>query len=178
MKLNISLPQPKATYDPRQWQDIIRQVEVALARVVLVSPAYGEMHLHSGSQAVVISASSTWTKVGAGMTGGVQSRILFQNASELAVSEKGVYQAVWGIYLDAAGPNDEIEGGVMVNGAIVTKGTAHVKFTAATTTGGFASSLLMELFPGDVVALAVNNNTDADDVTVEHASLVLTKVSH
>lgn len=137
---------------------------------------YGEMYADNVSQAVAIAAGNTWTNITAGMSAGDSNAFTFQNNSELLCNVAGKYAAQWSLAMDTTGANDDIEGGIGVNGVVQIKTKNHTFVQIPNEEFGLASGGTLTLVVGDVVTLMVNNNTDADDLVLEHANLMLWKL--
>jgi hypothetical protein len=86
----------------------------------------------------------------------------------------GNYLIVWSLSADA-GANDEVEGGYMVNGTAVEKGTAHSAPTAGKAMS-MAASCIQNLLATDEVSLFVRNHTDGDNIVVEHGALTIVRL--
>lgn len=134
---------------------------------------YGSMYDNGTTQAVVISAASTWTAVDGGMTGGTSNAFTFQNSRELKCNVPGKYMAVWTIGGSSAGGGDDIEGTLMINGTAQTNVTSKAYEPTANKEYILASNGILTLAANDVVKFALQNLTNGDDQTVDHANLTL-----
>jgi len=134
-------------------------------------PAYGAMTAFDVAFTIVVSASNTWTAIASSLTSGLLYRFNFQNNSELLCGESGVYKIDWNLALDALNANDNIEGGILINGTIQTGFVSHLKFANANSTSAMGAAGIVSLNAGDVVKLAINNNTAANSAVMQHASV-------
>ncbi len=135
----------------------------------------GEMYNFNTATAVVIAGANQWTEVGGGFSAGMLNGVTFQNAKELKIVTAGVYAMWWSMSLNALGANDNIEGGIFVNGAIAEHTVSHNHLATANDNATFGSHGFHTLAVDDLVSLAVNNNTDADDIVVEHGNLLIAR---
>lgn len=97
----------------------------------------------------------------------------------MQVSKAGRYLINWSISAQTASvANKEVEGGVMVNGTIQTKGRAHAEVSP----GGsnrpetIAGTLILDLAANDQISLGVENHTDTTDIVIHHANLTLIQI--
>lgn len=135
--------------------------------------AYGEMYAENVAYTVTIAGANTWTVVDGGMTAGTCTAFTFQNSSELACNRAGRYMVWWSLSLETTGANDDIEASVGVNGTQQSNMICHDFVVTPNEEFAVASHGIVLLALGDIVTLMVNNNTDADDLVVEHANLTL-----
>lgn len=134
-------------------------------------PSYGAMTAFNIGLTVVITAPNTWTAVPSSLSSGLLRNFTFQSASELVCGDSGVYKIDWNMAVEAVGANDNVEGGVTINGTIQTGFVSHLRFASPNFAGSFGAAGIVRLTAGDIIRLAVNNNTDADDVIVQHVAL-------
>lgn len=137
---------------------------------------YGEMYATNISVAIVVAAANTAYEVTSGMTGGLEYLMAFGGAHYIQAERGGIYLANWSLSIDTAGALDEIEGGLMIGGVAQNNGTAHTTVAAAADASTVAANALLQIAAGDQISLFVRNHTAARDITVEHASLTLTRI--
>lgn len=88
----------------------------------------------------------------------------------------GDYQIHWSLSLLTVSPNKDYAAGVMVDGAPVEIGWAHLTLGASTDTGNMSSLTIKELRSGQKVSIGILNHTDATNVSVEHASFSVIRI--
>lgn len=138
---------------------------------------YGSMYNHDGGTTVNIIALSTPTQVPSGFLQGEVNLATFGNAREITVTKAGQYKTPWQISFTTATANQEIEGGVMVDGVADLTITAHRRIGTATDTGSMGATGILDLDAGAVVSLWVMNESSSTvDVNIEHANLALVMV--
>jgi len=150
-------------------------IEHQLKRVLaLETPrrAYGAMYADDVSHLVVVAAASVYYPITGSLSAGLTHGVTFQSASQLLISYPGTYLINWAMSL-AAGNNDHLEGAIMVNSTVSGAGE-----TAAHTPGpgdqiAVSGTAILALSAGDIVRLCVENESDADDITLAHASMTV-----
>lgn len=140
---------------------------------------FGEMHQDNINTVVNIIALDTYVEIDAGFTAGELNLISFPDDHFLQITKPGRYAVFWSIAAQTASvANKEVEGAVMVNGAVVSKGQSHAEVSP----GGsnrpetFSAPLILNLANGEQVSLGIENHTDATDVVIAHASLVVMQI--
>lgn len=135
----------------------------------------GSMYGHDISETVAIGDNNP-TKISAGLSGGPENNVTFQNNHEMRILKAGFYSVNWSLSLNmAAGSNIEIEGGAMLNGTAVLRGTAHEKLVGGTDTVNISGNLIVDCAVNDLISLFVTNETDTNDVVIEHADAVISQ---
>lgn len=157
----------------RQWLQV--DTDGAASDVLINSLIYGSMYADDIAQAVVVAAAGTEYEVGGSLTGGSVNGFTFQNSKELLCTVAGNYLVNWSMSL-SAGNNDHISGGVMINST-----AQHNTENAAHTPGagdqvGVAGTGVITLAVNDLVKLFVENESDTDDIEVNHANLALVRI--
>lgn len=139
----------------------------------------GHMYQHNTDYTVSISASSTDYIVD-NMTCGVKRGIGFQNGQEFKVITPGIYFVFWHLAFTAGAANQEIEGGIAVNGTRDDSTTGHRTISTGTDSGSMSGVGMLILAANALIQLVVRNNTSTNDVIVGHcqitAKLETTKV--
>lgn len=144
----------------------------------IIVPAYGSMWANNISQTVVIAVANTYYAVNAGLTAGLMTIAFnFVNNSTLQCETLGTYLVNYATSLNCAFVNQDIEAGVMINSVIQPNTTNHHSTSAVSKDIMVAGTGIIELEEGDLVQLAVNNNTAIHDITVEHMNMTLVKIS-
>ena len=153
---------------------IERQIKRLLA---LETPrrVYGAMYADDVTQLVVVASTGVYYPVTASLSTGLTHGVTFQSASQLLISYPGTYLINWAMSL-SAGNNDHIEGAIMINSTVSGAGE-----TAAHTPGpgdqvAVSGTAILALAAGDIVRFCVENESDADDITMSHASMTVVLV--
>ena len=132
------------------------------------------MYQYDTGTTVTVSATNTWYEITTGWTDvGNGNDTTFQNSHEILIATAGVYEVSWFLGITVGTAAQSIEGGVTVNGTIDTTTVNHVYIVSASQENSFAGGGQIALSASDVVALAVNNETGTNNITVEHAGLRL-----
>lgn len=136
---------------------------------------YGSMYADDIAQAVVVTDAEVYYEVGGSLSSGSCNGLTFQNSKELLCTIAGKYLVNWSMSL-SAGNNDHIAGAVMVNSTAQdnTENAAHTP--GAGDQVGLSGSGIITLAVNDVVKLCVENESDTDDIEVNHATLALLRV--
>lgn len=152
-------------------------VRVALNLSGAINLSYGSMYNYDTSTTVTVAASETWYQIPSGYLVGFVNNTVFQNSREIRVIDAGVYAVVWSIsFTMSGGATQEVEGTIMVNAVADTSATAHRYIGTRTDTGNIGANGIVSLNAGDVVSMAVNNESDTNNVVVEHSSMTITRI--
>ncbi len=139
---------------------------------------HGSMYNHDTPTTVTISSSNTAVRIPSGFTAGQTKNVTFANARELVVLKAGRYLIAWQIsFQAAAGSNMDIEGFIMIDNVMNTQASAHRKIGTGTDTGSMSGVCILNLAANQVVSLGVLNETDTNNIVIEHANLGLVQVS-
>jgi len=91
-----------------------------------------------------------------------------------------MYEITWGMSIDfsaSPGALQQIEGGIMIDGAIQLPGRSHRTVANSTDTGHFSGFAILNLSANEIVSLALNNNTGAGKTLhVEHGNLIVKQI--
>lgn len=142
----------------------------------IVTGSYGSMYVDNGTINVTIAAANTYYEVASGFTGGTCSQFTFQNSKELVCNRAGTYKIDWSASRSVPGINQEIEMGIFKNGSILLNTTAHTASLTASTQQTSGGTGIITLAVGDLISLAVNNNTSTNTVTITHANVAIHRV--
>jgi hypothetical protein len=145
------------------------------------SVPYGEMYGDNISQSISVAATSTDYQVPAGLSAGNLNGFTFQNARELKCSVAGVYKVSWSMSVSCPSSNNqEVEGGVMLNGSENPRGTSHTEVgnSGSNRPGVVAGNLTITLAVNDLVSLCIENQTAIHDLQIQHANLVLHRIGN
>jgi hypothetical protein len=79
--------------------------------------------------------------------------------------------------IDSAPANQQILGGVMVNGSIQSPGQAQRTIANAADVGTFCGTAILNLSASDQISLALNNTSSAGkNATVEYLSVTIVQI--
>lgn len=130
--------------------------------------------------ATTLTAQNTWYELDAAQawTAGILNRVTFTDPG-LVIVEAGNYECTWMLSTDFSatpGSSQEIEYGIMVDGAIQGPGQAHRTLANSTDTGHCSGKATFTLTAGQVVSLGAMNESSAGKILhVEHGSLHVRK---
>lgn len=155
-------------------RNLINQIDPYIRKMIRTTAPgclYGSISADDASVAVVVAAAGVYYAVNSGFTAGPLRGMTFQLA-KLRCDVAGTYLINWSMSL-SAGNNDHLEGTFMVNGTANEAGS-----NAAHTPGpgdeiAVSGSTILALAAGDLVQLCVENETDADDITMTHATMTV-----
>jgi hypothetical protein len=139
---------------------------------------YGTMYGDDIAQVVTVASANVVYAVGGGLSGGVINGMTFQNNSELRCNDAGLYLIIWSMSLRPANNGDTVSGTVMINstGLHVCEGSAY--FANANRPQSMGGTTILDLQANDVIRLAVENETAAHNITIDHASLTVVKLAY
>jgi len=127
---------------------------------------------HNSTETITITDASTPTEVRIPYsTIGVHNITAVGGPNvDMQVTYAGFYIVTWSISFTTQNANQEIEGGIMVNGAAVGSGQGHRRIGTATDTGSMSGSGLVDLSANDQISLFVENQSGTSNVIVEHVN--------
>jgi len=156
-------------------QRVIRAIEQLFEWIQLLgNPPFGEMYMTNSSVTIAVAAANTPYEVASGLTAGPLNWMAFGGAHYLAPEISAQYLVNWSMGIDTASPLDQIEGGVMLDGIDLTRGTAHTTVPAAGDASTIAGSLIVDAPANSQLSLYVRNHTAARDIEVQHATFTVT----
>ncbi len=141
--------------------------------------SHGAMYGDDIGVTVTISATNTFYEVGSGLSAGtVSPAFTFQSSKQLKCNIAGTYLVVWHMSIVmASGANQHVEGTVMVN-STANLTMADAKHIQNTSDDDMISGCgILTLAVNDVVKLCLDNETNTNNVVVNHASLSLVRVA-
>jgi hypothetical protein len=138
--------------------------------------SYGEMYADNITKAITVSAAKTAYEIDSNLISGLLSGITFTDSSALQVKSDGKYLINWSMSIDTGTADDELEGGVMINGSAKTKGTSHTTVETISKAQCVSGSLILDLDQNNKISLFVKNMTNTNNITVEHVSLTALKI--
>lgn len=137
---------------------------------------FGNMYMYQGSTTVTVSVVDTWYELASGLTGGETNGVTFQNTHELLVSKAGKYLVNWSMSLDTPTAADEVMGAVGVNGTVNTSTASHTTVGNNDQGVAVAGTGILDLAADDVVSMFVLNETNTNNITVEHVTLTIMQI--
>ncbi len=111
-----------------------------------------------------------------GMTNLIDNRLIFQNNKEYKVETKGFYLCIWGLSIQVAAGGKEIEGAVGLNGAKQPLSSGHRTIANPNDSGHIGGVGLVDCAVNDLLSIVVRNNTDTQNIIVNHANLYVQQV--
>lgn len=134
---------------------------------------YGSMYQYNAGTTIVVSAASTFYPV-TGMSVGLLNGWTFSDPS-LTCVQPGVYVVNYG--LNSTGVTDNnIHTAVQHNGTDLPATHSDILTTSAGGHISMAGLGLVRVVAGDTIRLAVANFTDADDIPIDSASVVIKRI--
>ena len=138
---------------------------------------YGSMYNDNIDTTVTIVSSGVAVRIPSGFTQGQVNLATFGNSREITVTKAGRYKIDWSISFNmAAGANHEIEGRIGINGSAIAQGSEHRFIGTRTDTGNMGGRAILDLAASAVVSLMMENDTNTEDIVVDHANLTLVMV--
>lgn len=137
---------------------------------------FGNMYADNITQTVTVSAADTAYEVTAGFTGGNTNEVTFGGDHYLEVTYPGKYLVNWSLSAYTGTALDEIEAGLMINGAAQAPATAHMSMAAANEDMTVSGTAILDLAAADEVGLYVLNHTTNRNIVMTHASLTLLQI--
>lgn len=145
--------------------------------VSTVKDVYGSLYVSHGSLTITVTNANTAYEITTGLlTGSVLQGTTFGGDHYIAVDHPGTYLINWGLSIDTSTPADEIEGGIMVDGAARDDSSSHTTLVAAAKSSAMSATAIIALTANQQVSLFVENKTNTNDIVVEHASLTIVRV--
>lgn len=139
---------------------------------------YGSMYNDMNSWTVnVVVANNSYPILGnmnLGLTSG--GAFTFQNNCELLCNVVGIYLVNWSMSLQAASPNQDLEGFVMIGDVEQANTTNHSVNGSANKNTTVAGTGILSLVVNDRLRLGVSNHTNTGNIIVQHANLTAVKI--
>lgn len=140
---------------------------------------FGSMYTNDLPIAVTLTDQSTWYELmdaSNPWTAGLVSRCTFSDPG-ITIVEPGRYIIIWGLSTDFSatpGSKQEIEYGIMIDGAIQSPGRAHRTLSNSTDTGHASGFAILDVAVDEIVSLAAMNESSAGKVLhVEHGNMII-----
>jgi len=138
---------------------------------------FGTMAQHAQSTTVIIVATSTFVDIGSGFTSGDGTGFVFQNSHELKCTEPADYMLNWNVSLQLAqGANNNMLGGISINGGIKVLTTAHGFIAASNDLINVSGTGFLTVAFDDLITISLANISSTNNFTVEHAAITIFKI--
>jgi len=134
---------------------------------------YGEMVINDNATATTINSQDTWEKIVAGWTSDELDGVAF-NTDQLEIEAPANY-AAWASMTATPANDVEYEFGIGVNGTPVDD-TAMSQNFGATSAKHISINGVLSLAQGDAVGMYVRNVTDASNITIVEANVMLLRL--
>lgn len=145
--------------------------------VSAVKDVYGSLYVSHGSLTITVTSANTAYEITTGLlTGSALQGTTFGGDHYVAVGHPGTYLINWGLSVDTTTPADEVEGGIMIDGAARDDCSSHTTIVAGAKSGAMSATCIVVLTANQQVSLFVENKTNTNDIVVEHASLTIVRV--
>ena len=139
-------------------------------------------HMYSNTVQVLTITDTTPVEVTDAWTTGELNGVAFGASHYLDVGANGAgkYRVEWDMSIHAdtiTGGTIEIEGGCMIDGvAVTTGGQSHSNLSATSKNQTLSGHTILDLAANKQVSLYIINETNGDDIDVEHANLTITMI--
>lgn len=130
---------------------------------------YGAMYSNTPT-VVAVAAANVAYEITAGVSTGLVHLMTFGGAHYLQADRGGIYEINWSVSVHVANPNEQLEGGIMINGVAQTEGLAHGDTQGATFDIEISGSAILRVSALQQLSLYVENHTAANNITVDHLS--------
>jgi hypothetical protein len=137
---------------------------------------YGSMYADDIAQSVTIGSAGAYVKVPGSMTVGACNGFTLASSRELTCAVAGTYLAHWSMSLESTNNNEELAGAIMINTSEVDSTENMAECINGSKPVGVSGTGILTLAVNDVVALCVENETAAHNITVTHANLTLVRI--
>ena len=101
----------------------------------------------------------------------------FRNGSNFVIAVDGVYLITWQISASSAAVNKTFIFTISSDATIITAGLQRRKFAVGGDIGAVAGSFVLDCVAGDIVAFNLQNESDANDITISQATFNLHRIS-
>ena len=133
------------------------------------------MYIFNNATATPVAATSTWYKVDAGWTVGIERDINVDIINDqVTIEHADVYNVDISLSSSAASANQTIQYGVAVNGTVQNKSVIERRHSTSDV-GAASVQCALDLSIGDDVSLMVLNSTSTANITVSYCNM---RVSH
>jgi len=112
-----------------------------------------------------------------GMTTGELKGTIFQNNQELKLNFEGFYFCIWSASISVAVGNKEIEGAIGLNGVRQPLSASHKVLINANEESPIAGCGIVDCQLNDLLQIVVRNETDAQDIIINHANMIVLQIA-
>lgn len=131
---------------------------------------YGGMYQFNLGTIIAIGAANTYYTV-TGMVTNLVKGFTFA-ASQLTCTKAGIYSVIYNISFSSMAAN-LTKTAILVNSGVASDTVSRV--LPSTAQDHLSGGGLLDLSVNDIISLAINNETDADDPTIDYASVFLSR---
>lgn len=145
-----------------------------------IDRVFGSMY-NNATIAVTLTDANTWYEVD-GSTPWIVGELFLATFTDpgITVLVSGKYEITWGMSIDfsaSPGAKQEVEGGIMIDGAIQLPGRTHRTLANSVDTGHTSGFAILDLSANSVISLALNNNTSAGKTLhCEHGNMTVKQI--
>lgn len=139
--------------------------------------AFGGMYGDEINQPVIVVAPNIYYPVPGLLTATDLQGFLFSAASILTVQTPGIYFFAWGMSINCAVNNQDLSGTLMIAGAATHFASHNFNGSGASKNSSIACGGIIRIASSQTVQLGVANHTAANNITIEHATLALTRIA-
>ena len=145
--------------------------------LLLGKQVYGSMYADDVTITVTIAAASTYYTIGTGLTtGSVNGMTFTSTGSTLTALVAGKYKVDWSMTVNSGSAGQEVSGTIMINTTAQMQTEGACKLTTANDNKCIAGSGIITLAVNDTVKLCVENETNANNIVVTHASMSIIRI--
>lgn len=145
-----------------------------------ISMSHGEISQNDTAATTALTNQNTWYPVLTTWTAsGYENNVTATVASgTLTPTTAGKYLVIWRCAFSIDGTNQQMEGGVLLNGAEVLAGTDENMFATTGTTYRVSGQCIVDMNgTTDYLQIGLNNNTSAGKTaTIDHAGLTIQRI--
>jgi hypothetical protein len=138
---------------------------------------YGEMYIHSDNGNIIqIASSMTYVNVTNGTTCGLLNGFSCSNGI-LTANVAGVYDVNYQVSFDGIGGDaDQFHGTIGIDSVSQDKCHSVRDSSSGSAVGSFGQSCFLQISVGDTLMLMVENEDDADDISVYNTNINLKRI--
>lgn len=152
-------------------------VKDADSLISAVKDVYRSMYNDGTSTTVGVAASGTDYEVTAGFVSDTAFQgMTFAGAHYIVATYAGTYRIDWSMAVESSAVGEEIEGGIMIDGAAQAIGTSRTTVPANGQPSVISGTAVIALTATDQISLYVNNISAINDVDVRYGSLSVVRI--
>lgn len=148
--------------------------------LLLNKQVYGSAYMDDGSTTVTLTNANTAYSLAAGLTGGLENGMTFQNSKEIKVLIAGKYKAEWSASVSLSASDQTIEGKLMGGASGATELVNTSNATRAKENGvvySVSGTGYITCAVNDLIRIGFENETSAGTtLTVNHVNITLLRI--